>query len=133
MKKDLQILKVAEKAIIEIEMRLNMVESDLIVINNDLDYLRKIKEDLEYNIDLLKKEKVIAIASQYKRSIDELSVVNTNIYNYESMKKVLALKMGNLLKQHEEHREFHDNLKKTLSNRKVILLFDPQRKKKVDK
>jgi len=132
MKRDLQRLKIAEKTIIEIEMRLNLIEGDLIVINSDLDYLNKIKEDLEYNIDLLKKEKIIAIASQYRRSINELAVVNTNIHNYENMKKALALRMGMVLKQHKEVKELHDNLKRALSDRKVILLFDPKRKKKRD-
>lgn len=130
MKSDLQKLRKIKNAIIGIKMQLNLIEGDLLTIDNNLDHLHKIEEDLMFNINLLKNEKIIAIASQYKQSKIELKVIRKNISNYEKMKKSLANKMIFFLKSHQSNMEEYKELKKTVDNRKVILLFDPKRKKK---
>jgi len=75
MKKDLQQVKRLRDHMIGLRMELDLIVNDLSVKTTDLEFLETLEGDLVYNINVLRQEKIIAIASQYKKSLLELESV----------------------------------------------------------
>jgi hypothetical protein len=129
MQKDLLRLKHLRDSIIGIEMQLSMVDRDLFAVNKDIAYLSDLEGVLVENIKILKSDKIIAIASEFKRSIEELKKVRENLAFYSGMKIKLEKKAEKFEKMKIVYLEDFRVMKNLLDSSKVILLFDPSRKK----
>ena len=130
MKKDLLKVKLLRDHMIGLRMELDLVINDLSVVNTDLEYLEKIEQDLVTNIIILKKEKVIAIASQYKKSLLELESVRKNISHYRNTKLQLDRKYEIKSKSYQRIFEDYEHRRKIMERSKVILLFDQKKRRK---
>ena len=118
-----------KNSLIGVEMQLDLIERDLMIANQNIDYLKKVKADLLANIKILKQEKIISIASEYKKTKEELVLADNNINYYEQLKKTLDEKNEIERKAYSNYYKEYKDLEKCIENRKVILIFDPDKRK----
>jgi hypothetical protein len=129
MKEDLQRLKQIRDAVVGIEMQLNLVESDLVEVSSSLDFLRKLESDLVFNIYILRRDGIVAVASEYKKSIEELKTTRHNIVAYTRKKRILNQKFDRYLRLFSDHQQEYSKLLRTLENTKVVLRFDQSKRR----
>ena len=130
MKRDLQKVKILRDHVLGLRMELDLIVNDLRIINIDLEYLENIEEELVYNIKILKREKVVAIISQYKKSLLELESVKKNITHYRNNKAILEQKYEIKTKNYKKTHEDYEIRRKAMENSKVILLFNRNKRNK---
>lgn len=130
MNQDLSQLKKLRDQIIGIEMHISTIQSDLSAVDRDIQYLEDLELVLIENVYILKSTGIIAIITEYKRSVQELATVGKNLEHYRKLKIKFT-------RDSEKHGKMRDDaifefeiLKKQLGGRKVILLFDPSKRKK---
>lgn len=133
MKESLLKVKKLQDTVVGLEMQINVCRQDLDIINHNLTILYKAEEDLVFNINFLKKEKIVAVATEYKRSIDDLIDVRKKISQLTSNKIQVERKLEKNLKNFEEYMGEWEYAKKQLDNEKVVLVFDPSKKRKHEK
>ncbi len=130
MKEDLQKLKKIRDTVVGLEMQLNLIHSDMDVIMADLLHMYAIEAELTENINILKKDKIVAVVSEYKKSVYELGVVRKNIAQWRNKELLLSRRMEIKERAYKSNIEQFELLKKVLERQKVILLFDPNRKRR---
>jgi len=123
-------LRSLKNHLIGLEMTLDIIERDLLIAHQNLDYLTKVEQDLIINITFLKKEKIVSIASEYKKAKEELIIVRKNIQHYQNTRVKLERENEGRRRAYQKYYQEYKDLERFLENRKVILLFDPSRKKK---
>lgn len=122
-------LKQLRDQIVGIEMHLSLIQSDLIAIDGDIKFLEDLALVLTENIEVLKSDKIIAVASEYKRAVAELKTVNQNLKFYIQTKVQLVQTQARHEKIMNESLLEFEELKKHVDNRKIILLFDQTKRK----
>jgi len=131
--KDLLVrVKKFKDTLIAIEMDINVIEMDLNSISKDMVTLTSIKEELEYNIDFLKKEGVIAVASEYKKSLVQLDKVNKKIFKFKTLKNILTGNLSDKEKSHKYYFKEYEKAHRLVENERVIISMDKYRKGKAD-
>ena len=110
-------------------MHLSLIQSDLIAIDGDIKFLEDLALVLTENIEVLKSDKIIAVASEYKRAVAELKTVNQNLKFYIQTKVQLVQTQARHEKIMNESLLEFEELKKHVDNRKIILLFDQTKRK----
>lgn len=63
----------AEALVREAEVSLHTIQYHLRAVDREVETLEALQGQLEDNIDILKKQKIIALAQEYKRSREELN------------------------------------------------------------
>lgn len=133
MREDLRKLKEIKNEMIGCELQLAMLEQDLYFINHDYQVLKDLERDLIYNIEFLKKEDVVAVASEFKKSKRELKFVRNKL-------RVLDIKYKENLKEMSEIQTMLVELRAEYlsqldfcSNYQSVIPFDLDRRKKNEK
>jgi len=122
-------VKKLKDALLGLEMELDILEADLFELTVDLKHLNKIEESLIYNIDFLKKDGIIAVASEYKKSVEQLKTVRDKILKYQSLKNKVMNSMKQKIQSKDFYQEEFNKKYKELENNQILLVF---RKKKED-
>lgn len=130
MKESLLRAKKLQDIVVGLEMQINVFEQDLNIIEHNLTTLYKAEKDLVFNINFLKKEKIVAVAVEYKRSINDLANVRKKISELVSNKNKVKKDLNKKLKNFEKYMQEWKYAKKQLDNEKVVLIFDPSKKRK---
>lgn len=130
MNQDLARLKKLRDQVVGIEMHISIVQADLLAIDRDIQYLDDLAVVLTENIQVLKSIGIIAMITEYKRSVQELKTVYENLEHYRNMKIQLNRDFDKHIKMRDSTLFDFEILKRQLDGRKVILLFDPSRRKK---
>jgi len=130
MREDLYKLKRLRDTLIGLEMDISVTENELIILNRDLHYMEIAESTLCENLKILKKEKVIAMASQYKKTVNELEYIGEKIKTYREHINRLENNLQKLLNKHNIYMTDYKAQKKVVDNQKVILYFDPKKRKK---
>lgn len=130
MNQELTRLKDLRNKVIDIEVHLGMIESDLLAVEKDLLFLENLYYSLRENIDTLKTEGLIVLASEYKKIIQEFVTVKKNLAFYNNLHSTLLGKFDKYrdlrevaMVEYEEYKKYFD----TLTN---IIQFDPSKRKK---
>ena len=129
MNQDLVRLKQLRDHIVGVEMHLTMLQTDLHAIERDIKFLEDLALVLRENIQVLKSDKIIAVASEYRKAVEELATVNKNLGYYTSMYSKLTKDFDKYMKIRDNSIFEYENLKRQVDSRKVILLFDPSKRK----
>tara|TARA_R100000951_G_C2604167_1_gene169104 strand:+ start:488 stop:892 length:405 start_codon:yes stop_codon:yes gene_type:complete len=106
-----------------LEMNLKLLDDDLDEVVKNLIHLHKIESDLVYNIKLHKSGKVITVAKEYRRSIDELKIIKEEIIKHKNNKDMIQKKMEKKLKAYDYYLSEYEQAFDDLNSEKVILLF----------
>jgi hypothetical protein len=110
--------------ILGLELKLGLLEDDLITVIANLKQLNTMKEDLIYNINLHRGDTVITVMKEYKRSIDELKLVRGELSNHEKLRVTLKTQINSKSKRHDYYMDEYDKAYSDLENESVILLFN---------
>lgn len=110
-------------------MNLSLVEKDLEQAHNNLKYFSKMEAGLLNNIRTLKKSKIVTIAMEYRKATKELEIVRQNLLQYGNIKDQLTKIYDKNTENHKTCLENYKNMEKEINDTKVVLLFDPNRKK----
>jgi hypothetical protein len=130
MRDDLAELKILQDRVIRLELELSIISKDIEVLEKDLYYLQIAKKTLSENLRVLKTEKAIAMASQYKKSIEELNYVSNKIVVCSNKLRQKIKLYNKLMLQKETTLSKFEEVTKIIENRRVILLFDQSKRKR---
>lgn len=130
MKEDLQTLKKIRDTVVGLKMQLDLIYGDLKTVTEDLVHMHIVKQDFIDNIEVLKQDKIVAMMFEYRRSVEGLEQIEKKISQWTNKKRMLEKRKEAKLKAYESNMREFENLKRVLDNRKVILLFDPNKKRK---
>jgi hypothetical protein len=106
--------------VVGLEMETNLLEHDLGRIEVDLFYLDKMQRDLVYNINLLKRDDIVSVISQYRKSVDALREVRKQIIKFRYLRQDLQKNIESRLKQCEYYLE---QFKRECENNHKLLQF----------
>ena len=129
MKESLVRVKHLRDTLVGLEMQIGSIQQDLSIIDYNLAHLRRLERELVFNINFLKKEKIIAIAQEYKKSVLELKSVRKSIVKYVNDEIRISAKLERYIKRYSEYEEEFLSAQRQLENEKVVLIFDLSKKK----
>lgn len=129
MNQDLTRLKKLRDQIVGIEMHISMAEVDIFTVEKDIQYLEDLAVILVENIDVLKSDKIVTVASEYKRVTDELRTVNKNLNYYNGMKHFLIKDLDRVTKLKNDTIFEYENLKLQIDSCRAVLPFDISKRK----
>lgn len=129
MRDDLEKLKNLSDRVININLDIAAKEKEIFNINKDLKYLKIVELAILENLKVLKKEKIIVVASEYKKTVDELDYLSKRI-----SEKISIIKRGERDLEKMQNRrlyllEEYAKQKSFIISQKVILHFDHAKKK----
>lgn len=130
MTKIVDVVKELRGKLMGYEMELNILEADYIEITRELRQLSELESTLIYNINFLKNEAKIAVASEFNKSIKQLKEVRKRMSKYIGLKSQISSKMREVGKNYDYYRDQFDKAFDQLENEKVILVFDPSKRKR---
>ena len=111
-----------------LELSLKLLEDDIETVQSIIVYLEKIKEDLEYNINLHRSDKVITVVEGYRKSLNELKSVKKELKRFENSEKTLKRKMDEKLKTYDYYFEEYVKEVENMKKQTKILLFKRDKK-----
>lgn len=127
--KDLKNIKNLQEIIYIIENNLAILDNNIILVNTVLDGCYDKKAKLENNLRFLKKDKVITIASEYKKISQKLDKVNKTIMVYEQSKE-------DYIRSNKQEKTTYNKImgelkkqKDLIKNKKIVLFFDQKKRK----
>lgn len=100
--------------IVGLKMELALLEQDLNKIEVDLFYLDKLQRDLVYNIQILKRDDVISVITEYRKSLEVLKEVRRKILKFRFMRQNLQDTIDKKMKQYDYYFEQLQNTNKVL-------------------
>jgi hypothetical protein len=109
-----------------IEMNLAILEDDLDILNKDLIFYNRYKEELISNIDLHRTQKVVTVASSFRLSKNELKITNQRISQLTSAKNKVEKMINNKSKSFEYYNKEYEKI----NNDQVVLQFKKRAKNK---
>ena len=130
MNDDLKKLKKIRDFLVGVEMQLNLLYSNLNVVCDDLTHMYTVENELIENIKILKQDYIVAIASEYRRSIRELDYVRKKIAQWRNKQTILERRIARNQRIYKQYSDDFNALKKFVDNRKVVLLFDQNKRRK---
>lgn len=130
MSQDLRRLKQLRERALGARMQLDLIESDLIAVAADINFLNKLLDMLSENIVILKSEGIIALASEYKKITQELKTAKENLSFYRRLQGKLSAELEKYKRIYETSLKDYDDLKNDLDSRVVVVKFDPSKRKK---
>jgi hypothetical protein len=130
METDLQRLEKLKNKIVGMEMNLSLIDGDLVKIHFDLGQLNRLETTLVENIRILKTDRIVTIASEYKKSTTELEMVRIDILFLSRLRCKLELQRDKMAAEQEEGLLQVKALENVIKSQRVILLFDQHKKRK---
>ena len=130
MNQDLNKLKKLRDHIVGLEMKINLIEGDLIAVESDLVFLEAMEQNLNENLKILKSDGIIALASEYKKIKIEMKTVEKNLRFYREIQEKLRRDLAKYEKTKIECLEEFDVLKKEYEDRQVVIPFDSSKRKR---
>jgi ubiquinone/menaquinone biosynthesis C-methylase UbiE len=130
MKQELLKLKRLRDKVIGIEMQLSLTDTDLLAVERDIEYLESLLAVLNENVEILKSDGIVAVASEYKKIKEELKVVADNLYVYTNLHQKLLKEFDRYKILHQETFKEYEDLKKEIEASQAVLDFDKAKRKK---
>lgn len=130
MNQELNKLKKLRDHIVGLEMKINLIETDLTAVESDLIFLEAMEQNLEENLKILKSNGIIAIASEYKKIKIEMRTVMKNLRFYRDIQEKLRRDLAKFEKQKIECLAEFDTLRADYEGRQVVIPFDASKRKK---
>lgn len=92
------------------EIRLKTFELNIETIQKEIDFLANLESQLESNITFLKKNKIIALASEFKKSKEDLKKTKIRLTQLKSDKTINEKAHKELSHMLQKNRELYDRL-----------------------
>jgi hypothetical protein len=123
MKPSVKRVKDLEAVIVMLEVDMDIATRELSVVNHNVRQFRKIKRRLLANIQILKQDRIVVIASEYKKIQEELGYVSENLIMYTNMKNFHQQGLAKKCELYKQYVSELDMANKILENEKVVVMF----------
>ena len=130
MNQDLEEIKKLRDYIVGVEMHLSILELDIAAADRDVEFLKDMDSVLIENIEVLKMDKIVAVASEYKKIVRELKDIQENVDYYVNMKIKLTKEFEKYTKIKESSLEEFHAKKDKFEKRTFVLPFDASKRRK---
>jgi len=105
-----------DRNIKDAEIRLKNFTLNIETIQKEIDFLENVGEQLDENIKYLKKNKIITLAEEYKKSKENLKKTKTRLVQLKSDKIINEKAYKELDVYLEKNKELYDKLSKQGEN-----------------
>lgn len=122
-KTKLQRIKELQGVVLAIEMDLKLLDDDLDTVTKHITYLKRLENDLIYNINLHRSDQVISVVTEYKKSLNELDLVRQEMSKQKSKIAVIKNRIDRKMKAYDYYMQQFDQEFNRLNSEPVILLF----------
>jgi hypothetical protein len=106
--------------IIGLEMEVSILQQDLEYIELDLVYLNKICEELQYNLEFLKKNSITVTLDSYSLSLDQLKAARERILELKTLKRQLMQSLESTIEEQLKYIDIFMELKKQPQQAKIL-------------
>jgi hypothetical protein len=110
-----------DRNIKDCENRLKTFSSNIDTIQKEIDFLFGLENQLENNIAILKKIKIVTLATEYKKAKEDLKKTKTKLTQLKSDKMINEKAHKELGVMLEKNKEVYDKLVKQGSENNVLL------------
>lgn len=126
MSKSEDLLKL-DRYIKDVENRLKTFTSNIDTIQKEVDFLLNLERQLETNIAILKKIKIVTLATEYKKAREDLKKTKTRLTQLKSDKMINEKAHKELTYMLEKNKESYDKLNKQSENNVLLGKFGRKR------
>lgn len=105
-----------DRNIKDFEGRLKTFNSNIDTIQKELDFLAHLESQLETNISILKKVKIITLATEYKKAKEDLKKTKTKLTQLKSDRMINEKAHKELSLMLQKNKEVYDKLVKQGEN-----------------
>lgn len=109
-------LEKIDRTIKDCEIRIKTFEVNIGTIQKEVDFLFKVETQLEENITYLKKNKIIALASEFRKAKEDLKKTKIRLTQLKSDKMINEKAHKELSYMLEKNKEAYDKLAQTNEN-----------------
>lgn len=120
-------LEKIDRNIKDSEIRLKTFDLNIGTIQKELDFLSNLESQLQTNITFLKKNKIVALASEYKKAREDLKKTKIRITQLKSDKTINEKAHKELGYMLEKNREAYDKLAQKSENNVFVGKFGRKR------
>lgn len=124
MKKKLKRLKFLKDTLVAIELEFAHAEKEISDINKELQILEAFKKELRYNIEFLKSDGIVAVASEYKKSIEQIHKVESKVMKLSDLKIKLKNQIISKTDTYSSYFDEYEKLYRDIESEQVILVFN---------
>lgn len=125
MKESLKKVKHLEDKVVGLDMQISMCVQDLQIAQQHLQKLKSSEKDLVFNVNFLKRDNVVAVANEYRKSVDQLKYIRKKISEISSKMAGIERELDQKRKQFENYSNEFELAKKWLNeeNSSVVINF----------
>ena len=115
--------------IVGLRMQIELLESDLVFVKGDLANLEVVRHNLKENIKILKRNDVVSMVSEYRRSKEGLIEIDMKIHRWKAKEDLIQCKIKLRNKDCDETLDSFTKLKKKIDENVVVLKFDKNKRR----
>lgn len=119
MSKQIELEKL-DRAIKDSQIRLHTVKSNMDILGREIATLGAVEQELEANVSVLKQEKIIASASEYKKAKEDLKKTKNRLIMARNEREDFKKSMDNVNKVIIDSQQAIDKIKKSGENNVVL-------------
>ena len=116
--------------VIRLQMELDLILSDLQNIDFDLHCLESVERELIFNIEFLRKQKVVATFSGYRKSLEELKSIREYGVQLTNAKLALNGKLRQKTELFDSKSSDLDIMIEQIRSERVVISLDLERAKR---
>jgi chromosome segregation ATPase len=105
-----------DRNIKDTEIRLKTFDTNIGTIQKEIDFLLNIEKQLDENISYLKKVKIIALATEFKKAKEDLKKTKTRLVQLKSDRTINEKAHKELGAMLQKNKEAYDRLTQTSDN-----------------
>ena len=120
-------LKKLDQNIKDAENRLKTFGSNVDTIQKEIDFLLNLENQLEVNISILKKIKIVTLATEYKKAKEDLKKTKTRLTQLKSDRMINEKAHKELSYMLQKNKEAYDKLAKQSENNVLLGKFGRKR------
>lgn len=109
-----------DRNIKDCENRLKTFESNIGTIQKEVDFLQNLENQLQVNIEILKKVKIVTLAKEYQKTKEDLKKTKIRLTQLKSDKTINEKAYKELQVLLEKNKEVYDKLNKQANENNVI-------------
>lgn len=130
MNQELTKLKNLRNKVIDIEIQLGIIESDLLEAEKDLIFFENVYRLLKENLDTLKIDGIVVIADEYKKIAKEFISVKKKLKLCNDLHSNLLNKFDKYCDLREIAIDEYEKYKQFFESISSVIQFDPSKRKK---
>lgn len=123
-------LKMLRSSLVSLEIEMSIIEKDMDFIVYDIEYLEKIKGTLTQNKKILKSQKIVSMASSYKKTVMDIENVKARLKSYYHVLNKKRESFEKIEQQYEKLNKDIQMAEEYLANKRIVVDFEEAKRKR---